>query len=165
MCYFVHIMDKELNIANLVGAWISSNEYFLGDKASLESINYSKVHVRKCPYLWFPSKLQVVPLVMPLLMSFTYQEGPPSSVTFAWRLTSPSGFTANYSHLSLRSSPNWARCPSSVHTSYPKGIANSPHNIDFTSSFDVHLSHHIMKSHRRKQSCLKSLMATTVPGK
>lgn len=29
MCYFVHIMAKELNIANIVGAWISSNKYSL----------------------------------------------------------------------------------------------------------------------------------------
>ena len=42
MSYFVHIVAKELNIVDVEGVWISSNEYFLGDKTSLGSINYSK---------------------------------------------------------------------------------------------------------------------------
>lgn len=42
MSYFAHIMAKELYIVDVEGVWKSSNEYFLGDKTSLESIKYSE---------------------------------------------------------------------------------------------------------------------------
>ena len=97
---------------------------------------------------------------MPLLMSFTYQEGPPSSIIFlvGHTPTSPSRFTPSYSHgsrhLSLPPSHRCMRHPFSAPSSYPEEIPTSPHSIDLVSSFDVCLHH--------KSSQKKNIMSSSI---